>query len=458
MATLATHPPVHLRALLTLAGPVVASRLGIMAMGLVDTLVVGRHSAVELGYLALAWAPTGVVLTTAIGLLQGVQVLTSQALGAGRAAATGAILRRGLVYAFWVGCAAALVLGGLGGPLLAHIGLDRALAGGATPVLRVLALSLPPIMLADAGIFWLEAHGRAVRGTVAMWGANVVNLGLNLWLVPGHSGFAVAGAEASAWSTALSRTALLLFTAVAIVVWRRAPGLGVYARPPHEPGAARALRRIGYAASISYAVESSAFSAMTVIAGWLGAAAVASWAIVLNLMALVFMVPLGLATATAVLVGRAYGARDARGVRRAGLLGFAATLAVTLAVSLGVGLGAGPLAAAYTHDVGVQRTTAAALVLAAWLFFTSDGLQVVAAQSLRARGDIWVPTATHTLSYVVVLVPAGYAAAISLGLGVAGIVWGTIVASAVSAGLLLTRFLWLSRSPTPSGVSRETRL
>ena len=414
-------------------------------MGVVDTLVVGRHSAVELGYLALAWAPTGVVLTTAIGLLQGVQVMTSNAIGAGRASDTGAILRRGLVYAFWVGCMAAAVLVGIGGPLLGHIGLDDALAGGATPVLRVLALSLVPIMIADAGIFWLEAHGRAVPGTIAMWGANAVNLGLNLWLVPGQSGFAVAGAAASAWSTALSRTALLVFVAVAIVGWRRARGLGVFTAAPRDPAASAALRRVGYAASISYAVESGAFSAMTIVAGWLGAVAVASWAIVINLMALLFMLPLGLATATAVLVGRAYGAQDPVGIRRAGLLGLGATAAVTVAVSLGVGFGADALAAGYTHDPTVRAIAASALVLSAWLFFVTDGLQVVAAQSLRARGDIWVPTVTHTVSYIVVLVPAGYIAAITLGGGVQGIVWGTIVAGAVSAALLCGRFLWLSR-------------
>ncbi len=418
-------------------------------MGVVDTLVVGRHSAVELGYLALAWAPTGVVLTTAIGLLQGVQVMTSNAIGAGRANETGAILRRGLVYAFWVGCLAAAVLAGVGGPLLGHIGLDAALAGGATPVLRVLALSLVPIMIADAGIFWLEAHGRPVPGTIAMWGANAVNLGLNLWLVPGRSGFAVAGAEASAWSTALSRTALLAFVAVAIVGWRRARGLGVFTVAPRDPAASAALRRVGYAASISYAVESGAFSAMTIIAGWLGAVAVASWAIVINLMALLFMLPLGLATATAVLVGRAYGAGDAAGIRRAGLLGLWATVAVTVAVSLGIGFGADALAAGYTHDPAVRRIAAAALVLSAWLFFVTDGLQVVAAQSLRARGDIWVPTVTHTISYIVVLVPAGYIGAITLGGGVQGIVWGTIVAGAVSAGLLCGRFFWLSRGSRP---------
>ena len=445
-ATPADHT-VSLRALLTLAAPVVLARLGIMTMGLVDTVVVGRHSATELGYLALAWAPTGVVLTTAIGLLVGIQVLTSQAIGDGRAHETGAILRRGLVYAFWVGCGAAAVLAGLGGPVMHHIGLEPVLADGATPVLQVLALSVVPIMIADAGIFWLEAHGRAVPGMVAMWGANVVNLALNLWLVPGGSGFAVEGAVASGWATALSRSALLLFVAAYVLGWRRSRALGVFERPLPDPEAGPRLRRIGYAAAISYAVETTAFAGMTIVAGWIGAAAVASWAIVINVMAVVFMGPLGLATATAVLVGRAYGAGDAAGVRHAGRLGFGATLVLTAVLSIGIGAGATWIAAAYTHDVAVQGVTAAALVLSAWLFFAADGLQVVAAQSLRARGDVWVPTATHIFSYIAVLLPAGYIAAIPMALGVNGIVWGTIIASFVSAGLLLARWFWLEREP-----------
>jgi len=431
--------------LLSLAAPVMLSRLGIMAMGLVDTVVVGRYSAAELGFLALAWAPTGVVLTTAIGLLQGVQVLTSQAIGAGRSADSGAILRRGLVYAFWVGCGAAAVLATAGALLMRHIGLDPGLSHGAVPVLQVLAVSMLPIMLADAGIFWLEAHGRAVPGMIAMWAANGVNLALNLWLVPGDSGLGVAGAQASAWSTACSRTALLLFVAVAIAGWSRARSFGVFRRPAPDREAGPALRRIGYAASLSYGIESAAFSGMTVIAGWLGAAAVASWAIVINVMALLFMLPLGLATATAVLVGRAYGAGDRAGVRRAGLLGFGATAAMTAAISVGVGVGAPAIARFYTHDPAVQAVTATALLLAAWIFFIADGLQVVGAQALRARGDIWVPTVTHFVSYLAVLLPAGYLFAVTWRGGVDGIVWGTVVASLVSATLLVARFLYLTR-------------
>src|SRR5918992_818913 len=82
--------------LLKLSGPVVLSRLGIMAMGLTDAVVVGRYSARELGYHALGWAPTSVVLTMVVGLLTGVQVMTARAVGEGRRESTGAVLRRGI--------------------------------------------------------------------------------------------------------------------------------------------------------------------------------------------------------------------------------------------------------------------------------------------------------------------------------------------------------------------------
>src|SRR5215470_9944661 len=100
----AAHPMRRdLGELARLAGPVVVSRLGIMTMGLTDNIVVGRYSAEQLGYLALGWAGTSAVLGSAMGLLSGVQVMASRALGEAEPARAGAALRRGLVYGFWVG-------------------------------------------------------------------------------------------------------------------------------------------------------------------------------------------------------------------------------------------------------------------------------------------------------------------------------------------------------------------
>src|SRR5687768_11793893 len=101
--------------LLRLAWPTILARLGIMAMGLTDAIVVGHYSATELGYHALGWAPTVTVLTAAVGLLTGVQVMTARYVGEGRRGDAGMVLRRGLVYAGLIGIVSLLALY-LGGP------------------------------------------------------------------------------------------------------------------------------------------------------------------------------------------------------------------------------------------------------------------------------------------------------------------------------------------------------
>src|ERR1700760_3927466 len=154
----------ELAELLKLSGPVVISRLGIMAMGLSDAVVVGRYSATELGYHALGWAPTSVVVTMAIGLLSGVQVMTARAIGEGRRNETGAVLRRGLSYAVWIGLVSTLALLLVGPVFLHSIGLEPSLADGATRVLRVFCLSLPGYAISVAASFWLEGLSRAGAG------------------------------------------------------------------------------------------------------------------------------------------------------------------------------------------------------------------------------------------------------------------------------------------------------
>ncbi|MFN3288792.1 MAG: MATE family efflux transporter [Sphingomonadaceae bacterium] len=109
--------------LLRLAGPVMVSRFGIMAMGVSDAIVVGRHSAVELGYHALGWSLTAIVLVGGIGLLLGTQVLTARHRGAGRPERTGAVLQRGIGDALVIGLVSTAALH------LAGIGIARAVAG-----------------------------------------------------------------------------------------------------------------------------------------------------------------------------------------------------------------------------------------------------------------------------------------------------------------------------------------
>jgi MATE family multidrug resistance protein len=427
-----------------LAGPVVVSRLGIMAMGLTDTVVTGRYSAEQLGFLALAWAGTGAVLGAAMGLLSGVQVMASRALGEGKPDLTGAVLRRGLVYAFWVGLAAALVLSAGGPPLLGSLGLKGGLAAGASTPLVILALSMPAFAISSASSSWLEGLGRMTPPMLLMWTANLLNLGVDLVLVPGGLGLPAMGASGAALATSASRVFLALGTLGYIALMRDAGALGVFRRPQRSRPAEIEQRRIGYGAAASNFFEMASFSSLNVIAGWLGPLVVAAWSVALNVVSLVFMVPLGIGTATAVLVGRAYGANDGRGLRRAAGVGFAVTAAFGLAIALCVWPAVSAIIPLYTTDPATIVLAAEALALCC-VFFLPDGLQVVTAQALRARGDVLAPTLTHLASYVLVMLPLAYALGIELGWGLAGIVVAVIIASYISAGLLLGRFWILSR-------------
>lgn len=435
-----------LNTLLKLSGPVVLSRLGIMAMGLVDAIVVGNYSAKHLGYHAMAWAPTSVILTMAVGLMTGVQVMTARRIGQGRPDLVGAVLRRGLVYSFWIGLVSTGVLL-LGGPTFMHaIGLPVDLADGASRALLVFALSLPGYTLSVTASFWLEGLSRPGPAAWAMWIANVVNLLLNLLLVPGTFGLPAMGAVGGAWATCGARTFLAVAMLLYILRMPEARAMGVFAKPEPDRAAASEQRRIGYGAGISNFFEVAAFASMNLIAGWISALAIAAWAIVLNVAAIVFMVPLGLATGAAVLVGKAYGARDLAAVNRAGVIVFGVTFVFGIVIALAILPTAELIAHGYTRDAATIAMAAPALMLSC-LFFVPDALQVVTAQSLRARGDVWVPTTTHLASYIGVMMPLAWWLAIPMKMGLMGITWAVVAASFLACGFLMTRFWMLSRRP-----------
>ena len=277
-----------LGALLRLTGPVAAARLGVMAMGLTDALVVGRYSAEQLGYQALGWTLPAVVMVGAMGFLSGVQVMTSRYLGEGRPELTGGVLKRGLRYALGMGVVMGALLALVGPAILASFNLAPGLAEGSAPALRVFALSLPTILIAYSGSLYLEAIGKPSVSMGVMWAANLVNLAVDLLLVPGTWGLPALGAVGAAWGTFTARGFMAAVFLVYIFRMKQTRALGLHAREPDDRAAAQEQRRVGYGAGASYLVESMAFSGMNVVAGWIGALTVAGWAVVLNLSAIVF--------------------------------------------------------------------------------------------------------------------------------------------------------------------------
>ena len=413
-----------------------------MTMGLTDAIVVGHYASRELAYHSLAWAPSSVVLTTAVGLMMGVQVMTARLLGEGRKDEVGAVLRRGMVYALQIGVVSMIALMALGPFGLRHMGLEDGLGEGASPVLMIFALSMPAYLISVAAQFFLEGLHRPKAGMVAMWVANAVNLGLNLLLVPDILGLGLHGAQASAWATFGARMALAVFLVIFSLRLPEAKAWGLFNKPKRDKVVEREQMKVGFGAGSSNFIEVGAFAAMTLFAGQLGAAETASWAVVINVSAIVFMVPMGLSSATAVLVGRSYGGGDRAGVMRGGLAGVGVVTVLAFIIAIGLWLTAPLVVSAYTTDPAILAIAAPALALAT-LFFVADAQQVVAAQANRAAGDVVWPTLMHLLSYGLIMIPLGWFLAHRIG--VDGLVWSVIVASLISGALLTGRFVRIAR-------------
>ena len=102
------------------------------------------------------------------------------------------------------------------------------------------------------------------------------------------------------------------------------------------------------------------------------------------------------------------------------------------------------MAGAYTTDLNLLALTTPLIAFSAFILVV-DGGQNVMASALRGRGDTWVPTVLHVISYFVVMMPAAFYLTFSLEHGPMGLVEAIMAASVVSVSLLAARFHLLGK-------------
>jgi MATE family multidrug resistance protein len=324
----------------------------------------------------------------------------------------------------------------LGARTFTAFGIAPELALPASRVASILVLSVPLHFFYVVTAFFLESIQRPLASTIVMWSANAANLVLNLVLVPSF------GAEGSAWATVAAR--LFLACGLAAWVWWLRDGARFGVRERASGPSYRSLLGVGAAAALSHAAESGAFSGMTLIAGRLGATAVSGYQILLNLLSIVFMVSLGVSSATAVLTGEATGRRAPADASRASFAGLALNTVFMLAAAAAVLAFSGSIGRAYTANLTLAAFVSSVLWLAA-VVMPPDGGQVVVAAALRARGDNWFPTVSHLLAYAVVMPALAYWLAEARGQGVTGLMLAIFAASVLSCGVLCVRLWHLHR-------------
>ena len=442
----------ELRAMFSLAWPVVLAEMGWVLMGIVDIRMVGplgpaAIAAVGNGTLLFIW-----VVMPGIGTLLALDTFISQSYGAGRIDECHRWLFAGVQLAAML----AVVITGLSLTLVAllpRLGFHHDVLAEIRPYMWHLTWSVGPLLAYFAFRRYLQALHIVRPVAIALVLANLVNWLANWLFVTGNLGMPALGVIGSAYATVASRLLLAVFCGV--LIWRRerANPSGLWDVPfTIDWSRIAAILRLGAPAAGQLLLEVGVFAVVGALAGRITPEAAAANTIVLNIIAFIFMIPYGIGTAAAVRVGHAIGRRDPAGARRAGWAAILMTLAVMTMSAVLLASGPAVLIREFSGDLEVIEI-GLGLMLVAAVFQLFDGLQAVTTGALRGLGDTKRPMIWNFVGHWTIGLPIAYWLCFGRDWGVQGLWTGLCAGIIVVGSVLLWTWHAQSRAVIPSAVS-----
>jgi MATE family multidrug resistance protein len=496
-----TEPTIReeIRAIAKLSAPISLAQVALVAMGLVDTAILGRESVDDLAAAGLARSVGFAALSFGLGIAAALEPLAAQAIGARRPdrawkAQTSAFAAIAIAWPLMVLGSLAITF------VLPRFGVEATVVDRA----RLFLLGQAPGQLLFLAFLvaktFLQAHGNTSPALVATGVANVVNFVACQLFVRGDDalrslhlppiGLPKLGAFGAGCSSSVA--SLALFGVVWLAARRFRPtdvsDGGPTSHGPLWTWARRLSRRlrqgicwrsrtdgpssdelgvgkvlaVGLPIGFQMLAEIGVFSMCALHAGEFGARAESAHQIALGLASFTFMGALGVSAGTAVRVGIAVG--EGRSPRRIGLVGIGVGAGAQLFGALIFTFFPEFLAARFSQDPAVIRLGGQLLYIAA-IFQLFDGMQAVAGGALRGVGDVHAAFLLNVFSHWCVGYPIALALAygsgdlsrynpskyialllhVQEGLGVRGL-WIGLTAGLVTVALTMSgRFLVLSR-------------
>jgi MATE family, multidrug efflux pump len=437
------------RGILDQARPIFVGQVAVMLYAVVDTVLTGHASATDLAAMGLGTGVYSSVFVSLLGAINALNPIIAQHHGGGRHAAIGVSYVQGLWLALLLSIAGGLFLA-FPDLWLGWIHAPSDVEALVTRYLRVLSVALPASLMFRV----ISALNIAVARPQVVMRMQVAGLALKLvlsyGLIFGALGLPRLGAVGGALASAI------VFWALFAVGWAHTRLDPFYRRfairgAPPRWSVLREQVQLGIPMGLSYALEATSFTFITLMVARLGTSVMAGHQIVANLAALCFMVPLSLAVATATLTAHAIGAEDVGRAQRTAATGIRIAVIAGASLALAVWTLRHPIVRTYTSDAAVA---AVALTLIPYLatFHVFDALQTAVGFVLRAHKRAVAPTVIYALALWGVGLFGGYQVAFrgvwGPPLGVTGMWLMQSVGLGLAGALLLGFYLWLLRRRT----------
>ncbi len=433
------------RTLAILGGPILIAQVAQMANGVIDTIMAGHASAEDLAAVGIGsslWMPLFLFF---MGMLGALQPIISGYNGAREVGKIMPATWQGL-YLAAAGSVIMILLLTHVHPVLALLNLEANTARITQGYLDAFAWGIPALLLLTAlrGLTDGLGHTRVIMAFSVL--STLINLPMNYIFIYGKLGLPAMGGVGCGWATSISNgvaAAALLVYLNRSRVYRQFHLISDWVKP--DLVGIRYILGIGVPIGFTIFVEVSLFSVIALFLAPLGPVVVAGHQIALNVVSLLFMLPLSIGMSLTLRVSFLMGARapaTARLISRSSLI-LAAATALVFAILLFVF--SPEIAALYTNDTEVQAVTVRLLMFAA-LFQIADVIQVTCISALRGYKDTRIPMFIMLFSFWGVGMPLGYLLTFTdwlvPAMGAAGF-WVGLTGGLASASILLGWRLFL---------------
>ncbi|MCW0396950.1 Multidrug resistance protein NorM [Xanthomonas sacchari] len=433
----------ELRTTAQLALPLVLGHVSTGLISFVDNVIAGHHGTRTLASVtvgtALLWLPMMIPIGTLIALTASV----SQLDGAKRHAQIGPLFRQALWLSLGLGLLMFAFLSVM--PMaLPQLGIAPEIVPGARDFLLAIRWGVPALVLYFCMRYLSEGMHWTLPTMLLGFGGLLLLAPLGYALTFGLWGLREHGAGGLGMASAIMMWAQALCFAIYLARSRRFAPLRLFARfEAPDLRAIVGLLKTGLPIGVTILMEGGLFIVTALLIARLGEVPAAAHQIAINVAQLCFMVPMGVAEATTVRVGRAAGAGDAVGVRGAAWAGYAIVLGTQALSALVLLVGHDAIVGVYTSDLAVAALASTLLLYAATFQFP-DGVQVLSAGALRGLKETRVPMLLALCSYWGLGMPLGAGLGLWLGWGPQGMWIGLILGLTAAAVMMGARFRWSS--------------
>jgi MATE family multidrug resistance protein len=419
------------------------SSLGLVLVAFVTTLFVSQqHDSAALGGVGVGSMLYNILgVSLGIGFSCGLDTLVSQSNGAGNYWRSGIHLQRAMVVCTLV-CIPSFIILFLTEEILNAIGQDPAIAREAGAYVKGTCISLWPMYMSACINTFMRAQKLPTASVYATWISNGFHfLSCYFFITLMKMGSFGAG-------LAFSATQTLSFLILVGYVHIARPGVTKESWIPFDmKRSTRNLKSFTDKAlpcAMLMWAEWWCSEVMTLLAGYLGVAALAAHTAVLQVFVLIFMTAGGLSCAGAALVGNAVGAADASLAKRSAKLATTLVIAASIIIGAVILAGRSLLASLFTKDPSVHATVMSLFGILL-IIIPLDCLQTVIDGILRGVGKQSVAFKIKLVCMWGVRVPMAFYLGFYTSAGIAGIWWGSAIGLAVTMAIyvvLVLRINW----------------